>query len=80
MSTWKSRYRTPFGADDNLEVVNRTVDHLQANGVDLKVTPLQLGLALQMDPRTETFTGNEMANNMLARKYRHGFEVSDLRG
>ena len=53
------------GADDNLEAVNRTVDHLQANGVDLEVTPLQLGLALQMDPLTETFTGNEMANNML---------------
>ncbi len=68
------------GADDNLEVVNRTVDHLQVNGVDLEATPLQLGVALQMDPRTETFTGNEMANNMLTRKYRHGFEVSDLRG
>ncbi len=68
------------GADDNLEVVTRTVDHLQVNGVDLEVTPLQLGLALQMDPHTETFTGNEMANNMLTRKYRHGFEVPDLRG
>ena len=68
------------GADDNLEVVNRTVDHLQANGVDLEVTPLQLGLALQMDPRTETFTSNEMANNMLTQKYRYGFEVPELRG
>ena len=61
--------------DDNGATLARTVEHLQANGVDLSKTPLSLGPLLKFDNDSEKFTNNEKANAMLTREYREGFEV-----
>ncbi len=50
--------------DDNTETFDRTVKHLEDNGVDLKATPLAVGPLLTLDP--EAFP---------SREYREGFEV-----
>ncbi len=63
------------GDDDSVDTLDRTISHLKDNGVDLDETPMTLGPVLEMDTKTETFTNNEMANAMLTRKYREGFEV-----
>ena len=61
--------------DDNVATLERTVEHLKANGVDLATTPLSLGPYLEFDNTTEKFTNNDQANEMLTREYRKGFEV-----
>ncbi len=61
--------------DDNVATLENTVQHLQANGVDLNKTPLAMGPMLKFDNETERFTNNDEANSMLTRKYRKGFEV-----
>lgn len=61
--------------DDNVATLQRTVEHLKANNVDLAKTPLSLGPMLHFDNETERFTNNDEANNWLAREYRAGFEV-----
>ncbi len=58
--------------DDNVETVSRTVEHLEANGVDLKVTPLSLGPQLNFDPEKEEFC-DASANVQLTREWREGF-------
>ncbi len=61
--------------DDNAKTLQRTVSHLESNGVDLKKTPLALGPQLKFDNETEKFTNNDAANEMLTREYRSGFEI-----
>ncbi len=61
--------------DNNQETLQRTVEHLTANGVDLGKTPMSLGAHLKFDPEAEKFIGNDEANAMLTREYRSGFEV-----
>jgi predicted dehydrogenase len=61
--------------DDNVATLQRTVEHLKANGVDLDKTPLSLGPMLEFDPEAERFTNNDQANTWLTRDYRPGFEV-----
>jgi predicted dehydrogenase len=61
--------------DDNAVTFQRTLAHLESNGVDLKQTPLALGPHLQFDNQTEQFTNSDAANEMLTREYRAGFEV-----
>lgn len=61
--------------DDNAATLERTVEHLKANGVDLEKTPLALGPYLEFDNDSEKFTNNDEANEMLTREYRKGFEV-----
>jgi len=61
--------------DDNVATLERTVQHLRANRVDLAKTPLSLGPQLEFDNETERFTNNDQANEMLTREYRKGFEV-----
>ncbi|TWU08463.1 Gfo/Idh/MocA family protein [Stieleria varia] len=63
--------------DDNAATLQRTIEHLEANGVDLDKTPLALGPMLEFDPETEKFTNNDDANAMLTREYRKGFEVPE---
>ncbi|MGD9128558.1 MAG: Gfo/Idh/MocA family oxidoreductase [Planctomycetia bacterium] len=63
------------GHDKNVETLDRTIAHLKKNKVDLSKTQMQLGPALKMDTKTETFTNNDEANTMLTRKYREGFVV-----
>jgi predicted dehydrogenase len=59
--------------DDNVETLDRTVEHLKANGVSLVRTPLAMGPHLQFDPEREVFPGNAEANAMLTREYREPF-------
>ncbi|KAA5543160.1 Gfo/Idh/MocA family oxidoreductase [Roseiconus nitratireducens] len=61
--------------DDNLATVDRTIEHLRSNGVDLDKTPLSLGPHLEFDPEAERFKNSDAANAMLTREYREGFEV-----
>lgn len=59
--------------DDNAATVDRTVEHLKKNGVDLDKYKLSMGPVLKFDPAKEVFTNNDAANQMLGRKYRDGY-------
>ena len=61
--------------DDNAATLARTVEHLEANGVDLKRTPLALGPMLKIDVEKEVFVDNAEANAMLTRDYRAPYVV-----
>jgi len=58
-----------------LEACERAYEHLQANNVDLETTKATLGMVLRMDPKTETFIGNDAANKLLTRPPREPFVV-----
>lgn len=60
--------------DDNVATLNRTVQHLKDNGVDLDKYQLAMGPYLKFDPEKEVFTNNDAANPHLTREYRAGFE------
>ena len=60
---------------DLAESVGRMEEHLAANSVDLHQTPAMLGAVLKMNPGTERFEGNRLANLLLAREYRKPFVV-----
>ncbi len=57
------------------ETFDRMRAHLEANEIDLDATKLTLGASLRMDPKNETFVGNEQANVHLRREYREPFVV-----
>ncbi|HSJ03149.1 MAG: Gfo/Idh/MocA family protein [Verrucomicrobium sp.] len=57
------------------ETVDRMLQHLQANAVDLNATPLTLGPVIQFDPKSETAPGNEAAAKLLTREYRAPYVV-----
>jgi predicted dehydrogenase len=59
------------------ESTERMIEHLAANGVDLDATPVQLGAALTMDPKSERFLGHDAANEMLTRPYRKPYIVPE---
>ncbi len=59
--------------DDNIETLNRTVQHLKDNGVDLDKYPMSMGPLLQFDPQKEVFSGSAAANAILHREYRKPF-------
>ncbi|WP_425613724.1 Gfo/Idh/MocA family protein [Anatilimnocola sp. NA78] len=61
--------------DKSKETLERTIAHLKDNGVDIAKTPLAIGPLLAMDPKSETFPGNEAANKMLSRQNRKGYEI-----
>lgn len=65
------------GNDDNVDTFNRTVEHLEANGVDLKKYPISMGRILKIDPKTDTFVGDSEAVSMETRDYRSEFVVPD---
>jgi predicted dehydrogenase len=60
---------------DLVEATGRMEEHLGANNVDLHKTPATLGVALNMDPKTERFVGNALADVLLTREYRKPFVV-----
>jgi predicted dehydrogenase len=60
---------------DLAETLGRMEEHLAANKVDLSKTLLTLGADLKMDPKTERFTNNRFANQLLTREYRRPFVV-----
>jgi hypothetical protein len=55
------------------EACGRMLEHLTANGIDLRRTPLTLGMPLSVDPKGEQFPGNAAANRLLTREYRPPF-------
>jgi predicted dehydrogenase len=59
--------------DDNQATLQRTVKHLEKNGVDLQKYPLALGPYLKFDPEKEVFTNNDAANPYLSREYREPY-------
>ncbi len=63
-----------------VEAYGRMVEHLGANGVDLKKTPATLGVTLTVDAKAERFTGPDAAaaNALLTRAYRAPFIVPKL--
>jgi hypothetical protein len=62
---------------DATEALGRMEEHLAANDVDCKKTPVTLGAVLKMDVKTERFIGNSDANKMLTRDYRKPFVVPE---
>jgi predicted dehydrogenase len=67
-----------IGNDEQIrETLDRTVQHLGANDVDLSATPLALGPQLALRGRDEVFTGSdsEAANAMLFRGGRGEFTI-----
>jgi predicted dehydrogenase len=65
------------GNSDLAESLGRMEAHLGANLVDLYQTPLIMGAPLKMHPRTERFTNNHEANQLLTREYRKPFVVPE---
>jgi predicted dehydrogenase len=66
LSGWKTHENTA-------ELVDRTVGHLEQNGVDLNKTPMALGPALTIDKSRETVLDNPQAVALLSRPFRAPF-------
>ncbi len=61
---------------DATEAAVRMQQHLKDNKIDLTTAVGRIGQKLAIDPKTETFLGNNAkANAMLFREYRKGFEI-----
>lgn len=60
-----------------VDAVNRMIEHLSANNVNVKETQVRCGPRLMLDPAAERVIGNESANAQFFREYRRGFEVPD---
>jgi predicted dehydrogenase len=67
-----AEYKT---VDNSRETLERTLAHLKDNKVDVGSAKIRVGAALAFDPVTETFPGNEAANQHLSREYRAPFTV-----
>jgi predicted dehydrogenase len=64
------------GGDERfVESVQRMLQHIEANQVDLARTPLILGEELRFDGLTESAVDNAVAQKALKREYRAGFEL-----
>lgn len=64
-----------FGSDAASSAWESATKHLKDNKVDVSAIRFSQGPALKLDPKTETFIGNEKASQMLTREYRKGFEL-----
>jgi predicted dehydrogenase len=71
----KETLKSVKSLDDNEATLNRTVQHLEKAGVDLKKTPLALGAMLKIDVEKEIFVNNSDANDLLTRDYRMPYVV-----
>jgi predicted dehydrogenase len=66
------------GSDLLSDAFERMASHLRANGVDVDSEPvLTLGEWVDVDPATETFSGNDAAAALRTREYRKPFAVPD---
>ena len=63
------------GVDDNLDTFDRTIAHLEKNGVDLAKYPISMGRTLKIDPKTDSFIDDPEATAMESRDYRGEFVV-----
>ena len=61
--------------DHNADTLERTLEHLKANGLDLDQLTLSSGAPIRFDPNKETIVDNEAARAMLTRNYRKPFVV-----
>jgi hypothetical protein len=59
--------------DNNQETLDRTLQHLRDNNVDLATYPISMGPMLQFDPEKEVFPGSPEATAMVTRNYRDEF-------
>lgn len=59
--------------DDNIATLERTLKHLEDNGVDLKKYPISMGPLLKFDPQKEVFPDSPEATTMVTREYRPPF-------
>ena len=66
--------------DQNEETLDRTVEHLKANGVDLDKYKMSLGPMLKFDPEKEVFVGDraDEANALATREYRAPYVVPEI--
>ena len=65
-----------FHSTDNTKAtLERVVEHLSNNQVDLQATPFRVGAMLAFNPATETFVDRADADSMLSREYRAPFVV-----
>ncbi len=63
-------------SNDNMsETLERTMQHLKKNSVDLDKINIRVGAALDFNQDSETFVDNAAADEMLTRKYRAPFVV-----
>ena len=62
-----------------LDALERTNQHMTANGLNLKGLPIVLGPWLEMDSLTERFKGDysKEANKYVSRNYREPFVIRD---
>ena len=68
-----SRLKDIKSLDNNQATLDRTVKHLEKNGVDLEKYRMSLGAFLEFDTEKELFTNNEAANALLTREYREPY-------
>jgi predicted dehydrogenase len=66
--------KTDAAATETMERMER---HLVTNGITLRSQKAALGVFLRMDPKTETFIDNPLANEMLRRNCREPFVVPE---
>lgn len=59
--------------DDNDKTLDRTIQHLKDNNVDLAKYPISMGPHLKFDPEREVFPDSAEATAMCSREYREGF-------
>lgn len=59
--------------DNNVATLDRTIQHLSDNGVDLKKRSMTMSPVLKFDPKMEQFPDSPEANAKLSREYRNGF-------
>jgi hypothetical protein len=65
------------GSKEATDSLERMIEHLRANGVNLNEDRLILGEFLRMDVKTERFLDNDEANKQLTRPYRAPFVVPE---
>jgi len=73
--TLKQTLQSVKSLDDKEATLTRTLEHLTANGVDLKKTPLSCGQILNIDIEKEIIVGNAEADALTTRRYRAPFIV-----
>lgn len=61
--------------DDDQATLQRTLQHLRDNDVDLEVDKLSLGPVLKFDPEAQRYVDNDAANATLTRDDREDFTV-----
>ena len=69
----RTALRSVKSLDDNMATLDRTIQHLTDNGVDLKTPSMTMSPVLRFDAKQELFPDSPEANAMLTRDYRDGF-------